>query len=145
MGRSRRKYKQSRTKVKVALPKKNPRIFKPAFVLPPKLQSSLVNPLEAKWDDKASVIANYKTFGVVSNPNLLSVRSRTPHIIECQSLQVPFPPPPSDSSGQTAPFDEFEPVDSGSELEEDGAVSYEEDAVQVELSSFLPSTDPSID
>jgi hypothetical protein len=56
---------------------------------------------------------NYKTFGVVSNPNLLGVRSRTSKIIESESLQLP--PPKSDE-----PFDEFEPLDSGSELEEDG-------------------------
>ncbi|GMH20439.1 hypothetical protein Nepgr_022280 [Nepenthes gracilis] len=115
MGRSRRKYKQSRAKVRVGLPKKNPRVFKPAFDLPPKLRS-LIDPTRTKWDEKGSVISNYKQFGVVSNPNLLGVRSRTPHIVESDSLQVP--PPPCSNPAETA-VDEFEPIDSGSDLEED--------------------------
>ncbi|KAJ7972957.1 nucleolar protein 16-like [Quillaja saponaria] len=90
MGGSRRKYKKSRSKVQVGLPKKNPRLFKPAFNHPPKLLHSLVEK-GTKWDDKGSVIHNYKSFGVVSNPNLLSVRSRTSYIIESDSLQVPPP------------------------------------------------------
>lgn len=113
MGRSRRKYKASRHKVKVSLPKKNPRVFKPAFNLPPKLRS-ISNADYSKWDDKASVIQNYKSFGVVSNPNFLGIRSRTSHIIQNESLQVPDPPK---SEGAA---DEFEPFDSGSDLEEDG-------------------------
>lgn len=110
MGRSRRKYKNSRPKVRVGLPKKNPHVFKPAFSLPPKLRS-LIDELP-QWDDKATVIKNYKSFGFVSNPNLLGVRSRTSHIVESDSLQVPQP---SDE-----PVDEFDPIDSGSDLEEDG-------------------------
>ncbi|XP_009608982.1 uncharacterized protein LOC107787637 [Nicotiana tabacum] len=113
MGGSRRKYKRSKPKVRVGLPKKNPNIFKPAFTLPPKLRS-LVN---SHWDDKGSVIDNYKSFGVVSNPNLLGVRCRTSHMIETDSLQVPPPqqPPPSDDA-----TDAFEALDdSGSEVEED--------------------------
>ncbi|CAN0885449.1 hypothetical protein LINGRAHAP2_LOCUS15119 [Linum grandiflorum] len=114
MGGSRRRLKRSRPKVKVGLPRKNPNIFKPAFNLPPKFRRSLAESGDdiSNWDDKASVIHNYKTFGVVSNPNLLSVRSRTSHIIENQSLQTP--PPESD-----VPLDEFQPFDSGSDLEED--------------------------
>ncbi|XP_010259588.1 PREDICTED: uncharacterized protein LOC104598964 isoform X2 [Nelumbo nucifera] len=110
MGRSRRKYKKSRPKVQVGLPRKNPHVFKPAFSLPPKLRS-LVD--FSKWDDQATVINNYKSLGVVSNPNLLSVRSRTPHIIESDSLQVP---PPDATINSTS---ECEPIDSGSDLEED--------------------------
>ncbi|GLU07393.1 hypothetical protein SLE2022_243530 [Rubroshorea leprosula] len=113
MGRSRRKYKQSRPKVRVGLPRKNPHVFKPAFNLPPKLRSSLLEETHSKWDDKASVIKNYKSFGVVSNPNFLGVRSRTSHIIESDSLQV-HDPRLSDQSA-----DELEPIDSGSDLEED--------------------------
>jgi len=116
MGRSRRKYKNSRAKVQVGLPKRNPRVFKPAFNLPPKLRN-LLDPLGIKWDEKGSVISNYKQFGVVSNPNFLGVRARTSHIIESDSLQVP-PPPPEDPADIRV--DEFEPIDSGSELEEDG-------------------------
>ncbi|XP_071718969.1 uncharacterized protein [Rutidosis leptorrhynchoides] len=110
MGGSRRKYKRSRTKVRVALPKKNPNVFKPAFTIPPKLKS-IVDLSKTKWDDQGSVLENYKSFGVVSNPNLLGVRSRTSKIIESESLQIPVK-----SDG---PMDEFEPTDSGSELEED--------------------------
>ncbi|XP_031280572.1 nucleolar protein 16 [Pistacia vera] len=113
MGRSRRKYKNSRTKVRVGLPKKNPHAFKPAFSLPPKLRS-LVDELP-EWDDKASVIQNYQSFGFVSNPNLLGVRSRTSQVVESDSLQMP---PPSDE-----PVDEFAPLDSGSDLEEDDVKS----------------------
>ncbi|KAG5587696.1 hypothetical protein H5410_048130 [Solanum commersonii] len=115
MGGSRRKYKRSRTKVRVGLPKKNPNVFKPAFSLPPKLRS-LVN---SHWDDKGSVIDNYKSFGVVSNPNLLGVRCRTSHMIETDSLQVPPPkklPPTSDDDDADA-FEDLD--DSGSEVEED--------------------------
>jgi nucleolar protein 16 len=128
MGRSRRKYKRSKPKVQVGLPKKNPHVFKPAFTLPPKLRTLLeLDP--PKWDDKASVIQNYKSFGVVSNPNLLGVRSRTSHIIESGSLQVP---PPSDQAKAEAEAEsaELEQLDSGSDLEEDG------------LSSFSPLFDP---
>ncbi|KAL8530932.1 hypothetical protein ACS0TY_007814 [Phlomoides rotata] len=108
MGGSRRKYKRSKPKVRVALPRKNPHIFKPAFNLPPKLKT-LIDPF-SKWDEKASVIENYKSFGVVSNPNYLGVRSRTSHIVESDALQMPHP---------EEDVSEFEPIDSGSELEED--------------------------
>ncbi|KAI5316134.1 PREDICTED: nucleolar [Prunus dulcis] len=109
MGRSRRKYKQSRTKVRVALPKRKPNVFKAAFCLPPKLRALLEQqgPSSASWDAEGTVIENYKSFGFVSNPNLLGVRSRTSHMIESDSLQVPPPPPSGD-----------EPVD-GSDIEED--------------------------
>lgn len=116
MGRSRRKYKSSRPKVRVGLPKKKPNVFKPAFCLPPKLRSLLEEsePSAIKWDDQASVIKNYKSFGFVSNPNLLSVRSRTSHMIESDDLQVP-PPPTSDETAE-----ELDSADCGSDLEEDG-------------------------
>ncbi|KAF3436438.1 hypothetical protein FNV43_RR23530 [Rhamnella rubrinervis] len=115
MGRSRRKYKSSRPKVRVGLPKKKPNVFKPAFCVPPKLRSLLEEsePSATKWDDQASVIKNYKSFGFVSNPNLLSVRSRTSHMIESDALQVP-PPPPSDETAKA-----LDSADCGSDLEED--------------------------
>ncbi|KAL8143070.1 hypothetical protein V2J09_016102 [Rumex salicifolius] len=115
MGGSRRKYKRSRTKVRVGLLKKNPRVIKPCFNLPPKLRA-LIDPLGSTWDDKGSVIANYKSFGVVSNPNLLGVQSRTPHIVESDSLQVPPPRPANPADNK---IDEFAPIDSGSDVEED--------------------------
>ncbi|KAK1292033.1 hypothetical protein QJS10_CPB17g01312 [Acorus calamus] len=84
MAHSRRKYKKSRAKVRVALPKKKPNVFKPAFSLPPQLSSS------SEWDDKASLLKNYRSFGVVSNPNLLGVRARsTPLVLQSSSLQLP--------------------------------------------------------
>ena len=116
MGGSRRKYKRSKSKVRVGQLKKNPHVFKPAFNVPPKLRS-IVDQDPSNWDDKASVIQNYKSFGVVSNPNFLGVRSRTSHIIESDSLNVP-PTQPSDQAEAEA--DELELFDSGSDLEEDG-------------------------
>ena len=79
--------------------------------MPPKLRSLLGEQFEEDpaWDEKASVINNYKSFGVLSNPNLLSVRSRTDHIVESDSLQVP----PSQ-----LPSDDLELC--GSDVEEDG-------------------------
>lgn len=115
MGRSRRKYKQSRTKVRVALPKRKPNVFKAAFCLPPKLRALIdqADPSSRpKWDPEGTVIQNYKSFGVLSNPNLLNVRSRTSHIIESDSLQVN---PASDEADAT----ELHPNDDGSDLEED--------------------------
>ncbi|XP_059294974.1 uncharacterized protein LOC132048039 [Lycium ferocissimum] len=116
MGGSRRKYKRSRTKVRVGLPKKNPNVFKPAFSLPPKLKS-LVN---SHWDDKGSVIDNYKSFGVVSNPNLLGVRCRTSHMIETDSLQVPPPNKKQKPMDMDDDVDGFQDLDdSASDVEED--------------------------
>lgn len=117
MGGSRRKYKRSRPTVRVGLPKKKPNVFKPAFNFPPKLRSLLQqSSSDPKWDDQASVIQNYKSFGVVSNPNLLGVRSRTSHMVQLDSLQVP--PTPSSQSDEDA--DPQDTVDTGSDLEEDG-------------------------
>ncbi|KAG7014368.1 hypothetical protein SDJN02_24545, partial [Cucurbita argyrosperma subsp. argyrosperma] len=114
MGRSRRKYKRSRAKVQVGLPKRNPNVFKPSFCMPPKLRSLLAEQFEEDpaWDEKASVIHNYKSFGVLSNPNLLSVRSRTDHIVESDFLQVPPSLPPSDDPDSVLDS-------SGSDVEED--------------------------
>ncbi|KAK4482186.1 hypothetical protein RD792_009327, partial [Penstemon davidsonii] len=60
---------------------------------------------------RESVIENYKSFGVVSNPNFLGVRSRTVHIVESDTLQM-------HPSGD-GPVSEFETISSGSDLEED--------------------------
>lgn len=96
------------------MPRKNPNIFKPAFNIPPKLKS-LLDPL-SKWDAKASVIENYKACGVVSNPNFLGARSRTAHLVESDTLQMP---------PREEPVSEFDPIDSGSDLEEDGELLIE--------------------
>ncbi|KAL5081869.1 hypothetical protein RYX36_010290 [Vicia faba] len=79
--------------VRVGLPKKNPKVLKPAFTIPPKLLQSLVE--DPKWDEKGSVTQNYNSFGVVNDPNSLT-----------DSLRAP----PSVSD---------DPNDSGSDLEED--------------------------
>ncbi|KAL5078937.1 hypothetical protein RYX36_007358, partial [Vicia faba] len=79
--------------VRVGLPKKNPKVLKPAFTIPPKLLQSLVE--DPKWDEKGSVTQNYNSFGVVNDPNSL-----------IDSLRAP-------------PFVSDDPNDSGSDLEED--------------------------
>ncbi|CAI8599055.1 unnamed protein product [Vicia faba] len=85
---------KSLIQVRVGLPKKNPKVLKPAFTIPPKLLQSLVE--DPKWDEKGSVTQNYNSFGVVNDPNSLT-----------DSLRAP----PSVSD---------DPNDSGSDLEEDG-------------------------
>ena len=96
MGGSRRKYKNSRPKVRVGLPKKNPKVLKPAFTIPPKLLQSLVE--DPKWDEKGSVTQNYNSFGVVNDPNSLTDNLQAPSVSD-------------------------DPNDSGSDLEEDGIFS----------------------
>ncbi|KAG5063221.1 hypothetical protein GLYMA_02G155400v4 [Glycine max] len=83
MGRSRRKYKQSRTKVRVGLPKKNPRLFKPSFSVPPKLLRTLAE--EPQWDDQGTVNSNYSSFGVLSDPNSLTEPSPDPQTFDSGS------------------------------------------------------------
>ncbi|CAN6468106.1 unnamed protein product [Victoria cruziana] len=119
MGRSRRKYRKSRPKVRVGLPKKKPNTFKPAFSVPSKLCS--VTDASGEWDDAGSVLTNYRSFGVISNPNFLGVRARTNHIIESRTLQVPSEKNAEDSyAGDSTKEDpEFAGDDSGSDLEED--------------------------
>ncbi|KAG1338684.1 nucleolar protein 16 [Cocos nucifera] len=112
MARSRRKYKNSRPKVRVGLPKKKPGVFKPAVDIPPALAAAAAAAGEKReWDDKGTVIRNYRSFGVVANPNVLGVRARTAHIIQSSSLQVP--------DREAPPVSEFDPIDSGSDLESD--------------------------
>ena len=82
----------------MGLLKKNPKVLKPAFTIPPKLLQSLVE--DPKWDEKGSVTQNYNSFGVVNDPNSLT-----------DSLRAP----PSVSD---------DPNDSGSDLEEDGIFVY---------------------
>ncbi|KAL2323646.1 hypothetical protein Fmac_028025 [Flemingia macrophylla] len=85
MGRSRRKYKQSRTKVRVGLPKKNPRLFKPSFSVPPKLLQSLSDTDQPLWDAEGTVNSNYHSFGVLSDPNAISQPSLVPPTIDSGS------------------------------------------------------------
>ncbi len=121
MGGSRRKIKRSRAKVKVGLPRKKPREFKPAFDLPEALAAAAAaegGGHAPSWDAEGSVVKNYAAFGVVANPNLLGAHARgTPRLVQSAPLQAP------DIDAARAPVDEFEPVDSGSDLESDGQSS----------------------
>ena len=108
--------KRSRAKVSVGLPRKKPREFKPAFDLPEALAAAAAaEGGEPRWDAEGSVVKNYSAFGVVANPNLLGAHSRaTPRLVQSAALQAP------DLDAARAPVDEFEPVDTGSDLESDG-------------------------
>jgi nucleolar protein 16 len=114
MGGSRRKLKRSRAKVRVGLPRKKPREFKPAFELPEALAAAAAEG-GAGWDAEGSVVRNYAAFGVVANPNLLGAHARgTPRLVQSAPLQAP------DVAAARAPVGEFEPIDTGSDLENDG-------------------------
>lgn len=113
MGGSRRKFKRSHAKVRVGLPRKKPREFKPAFVLPEALAAAAGD--GAQWDAEGSVVKNYAAFGVIANPNLLGAHARgTPCLVQSAALQAP------DVAAARAPVPEFEPIDTGSDLETDG-------------------------
>ncbi|KAL6630916.1 hypothetical protein ACP70R_028256 [Stipagrostis hirtigluma subsp. patula] len=112
MGGSRRKFKRSHAKVRVGLPRRKPREFKPAFNLPEALAAAAGD--GTGWDAEGSVVKNYAAFGVVANPNLLGAHARgTPRLVQSAPLQAP------DVAAARAPVDEFEPIDSGSDLESD--------------------------
>lgn len=97
------------------MPRKKPREFKPAFDLPEALAAAAAadgGGHVPSWDAEGSVVKNYAAFGVVANPNLLGAHSRgTPHLVQSAPLQAP------DVAAARAPVDEFEPVDTGSDLE----------------------------
>uniref|UniRef100_A0A0A9FVI4 Nucleolar protein 16 n=1 Tax=Arundo donax TaxID=35708 RepID=A0A0A9FVI4_ARUDO len=112
MGGSRRKFKRSHAKVRVGLPRKKPREFKPAFKLPEELADAAGGGV--RWDAEGSVVKNYAAFGVVANPNLLGAHARgTPQLVQSAPLQAP------DVAAARAPVPEFEPIDPGSDLESD--------------------------
>eukprot|EP01018_Ginkgo_biloba_P026162 Gb_09459 [translate_table: standard] len=116
MARSRRKYKNSRPKVQVGLPRVKPHVFKPAFAVPEKLRAIT----SGKWDENSSVLQNYRSFGVVSNPNLLGAQCRSERVMESASLQKPPAPKQNEDECKNP---EFEVIDSGSDLEEDDVKS----------------------
>ncbi|XP_042445771.1 uncharacterized protein LOC122030618 [Zingiber officinale] len=116
MGRSRRKFKKSHAKVRVGLPRKKPGLFKPVCIIPKALaapdgDADAGEEGTREWDAKGSVIRNYRTFGVVSNPNIRSAVSLSHQIAECPALQLP--------DRESAPVSEFDSIDSGSDLESD--------------------------
>eukprot|EP00252_Welwitschia_mirabilis_P027187 TRINITY_DN9256_c0_g1_i1.p1 TRINITY_DN9256_c0_g1~~TRINITY_DN9256_c0_g1_i1.p1 ORF type:complete len:194 (-),score=23.69 TRINITY_DN9256_c0_g1_i1:480-1061(-) len=114
MGGSRRRMKKNRPKVRTGLPKRKRGVFKPSFAVPEKLRALT----SVDWDEKGTVLKNYRSFGVVSNPNLLGARQRFDWGIEDPSLQLPpQPPQPNESAENIDP--EFQPLDGGSDLEED--------------------------
>lgn len=115
MGGSRRRYKKSRPKVQVGLPKVKPRVLKPAFTVPLKLRALT----SGKWDETDTVIRNYRSFGVASNPNLIGAKSRCEKIVEVVSLQKPPEPNQPDEDNGEIKDPEFRVIDSGSDLEED--------------------------
>ena len=43
-----------------------------------------------EWDGKASLISNYKSMGIVANPNVVGARSGTRHVVQLVSLQKPL-------------------------------------------------------
>lgn len=49
-----------------------------------------------EWDGKASLISNYKSMGIVANPNVVGARSGTRHVVQLVSLQKPL----SDDGGE---------------------------------------------
>ena len=108
--------KRSRAKVRVGLPRKKPREFLPAFDLPEALAAAAAAAGGgAGWDAEGSVVKNYSAFGVVANPNFLGAHSRgTPGLVQSAPLQAP------DIAAARAPVPEFEPIDPGSDLENDG-------------------------
>jgi len=97
----------------VGLPRRKPNEFKPAFELPEALAAAAGG--GAGWDAEGSVVKNYAAFGVVANPNLLGAHARgTPRLVQSASLQAP------DVAAARALVPEFEPIDTGSDLENDG-------------------------
>ncbi|KAG8067830.1 hypothetical protein GUJ93_ZPchr0005g15395 [Zizania palustris] len=80
MGGSRRKFKRSHAKVRVGMPRRKPREFKPAFDLPEALAAAAAAAEGGghvpSWDAEGSVVKNYAAFGVVANPNLLGAHAR---------------------------------------------------------------------
>ncbi|WVZ98247.1 hypothetical protein U9M48_043712 [Paspalum notatum var. saurae] len=112
MGGSRRKLKRSRAKVRVGLPRRKPREFKLTFELPEAVAAATRD--ASGWDAEGTVVKNYASFGVVANPNLLGAHSRgTPQLVQSAPLQAP------DVAAARAPVPEFEPIDAGSDLEND--------------------------
>lgn len=43
-----------------------------------------------QWDGKASLLENYKSMGILANPNVVGARSGTRHVVQLVSLQKPL-------------------------------------------------------
>lgn len=85
MGRSRRAFRKSNPTVRVGLPKrKSSKAVVPKTVILPGTDTKL------EWDGKASLINNYKSMGIVANPNVLGARSGTRHLVQLVTLQKPL-------------------------------------------------------
>ncbi|KAG0575521.1 hypothetical protein KC19_5G010100 [Ceratodon purpureus] len=85
MGRSRRAFRKSNPTVRVGLPKrKSAKSLVPDTIVLPGTDTKL------EWDGKASLISNYKSMGIVANPNVVGARSGTRHLVQLVSLQKPL-------------------------------------------------------
>lgn len=107
--------KRSRAKVRVGLPRRKPHEFKLTFELPKSVAAAAPGDGPGwDWDAESTVVRNYSAFGVVANPNLLGAHARgTPQLVQSAPLQAP------DVAAARAPVPEFEPIDPGSDLEND--------------------------
>ena len=43
-----------------------------------------------EWDEKATLLHNYKSLGILANPNVLGARSGTRNVVQLVSLQKPM-------------------------------------------------------
>lgn len=43
-----------------------------------------------EWDEKATLLHNYKSLGILANPNVLGARSGTRNVVQLVSLQKPL-------------------------------------------------------
>jgi len=85
MGRSRRAFRKSNPTVRVGLPKRrSAKSVVPETLILPGTSTKL------EWDGKASLISNYKSMGIVANPNVMGARSGTQHLVQLVSLQKPL-------------------------------------------------------
>jgi len=85
MARSRRAFKKTNATVRVGLPKKkNAKLPVPMTVCMPGTDTKL------EWDEKATLLHNYKSLGILANPNVLGARSGTRNVVQLVSLQKPL-------------------------------------------------------
>lgn len=43
-----------------------------------------------EWDEKATLLHNYKSLGILANPNVLGARSGSRNVVQLVSLQKPL-------------------------------------------------------
>eukprot|EP00246_Nothoceros_aenigmaticus_P017009 TRINITY_DN8028_c0_g1_i2.p1 TRINITY_DN8028_c0_g1~~TRINITY_DN8028_c0_g1_i2.p1 ORF type:complete len:106 (+),score=7.60 TRINITY_DN8028_c0_g1_i2:62-379(+) len=84
MGRSRRAYRKARPTVRVGLPKHKGKVHRPAGVVLPGSEDRL------QWNDKATLLDNYRALGILANPNVIGARSGSGKVVQLVSLQKPL-------------------------------------------------------